>query len=199
MLHDYPLLAISESKRSGLILFKGFHAEFAGPGAAVGSGIEAGTTRVIAIGRLELCPVTTVAERQEAYSKRIQWMRWLRKISDHADPVQRSEKLLVCLEAFFGARTVASLPTDALAALVGVFPETMQRARQRYPGWLQPEGVKIGEENLSIRWLQDSAIAVANRPPGKLVEEYSVGQLGDFFRPPVALTCAQPFALPQSA
>lgn len=129
---DNRLLAVSEQKKSGLILCKAYHAEFAGPGALVGAPIEQGCTQVIAIGSPEIVEVKTPEERQKAYGRRIQWIRWLQKITDHPDPVQRAEKLLSGFEAFFDHQIVASLPDDALGLLVGVLPSTIGAMRSQY-------------------------------------------------------------------
>jgi hypothetical protein len=127
-----PLLAISEQKKSGLILCKEFHAEFAGPGAAVSSLAEQSYQAVIAIGSPELLPVTTIESRRRAYGRRIQWGRWLHKIVEHPDPAMRAERLLAGFEEFFGRQVVISLPSEVLALLAGVFPSTIEQVRLQH-------------------------------------------------------------------
>lgn len=127
-----PLLAVSEHKRSGLILCKPFHAEFAGPGAAVGTLVDDECATVIAIGSPEIIEMVSHEERQRAYSRRIQWIRWLQKITDHSDPVQRLEKLFSGLEAFFGGLVLDNLSDEVLALLAGVLPQTVAVARSQY-------------------------------------------------------------------
>ncbi|NJR51021.1 MAG: hypothetical protein HC780_17035 [Leptolyngbyaceae cyanobacterium CSU_1_3] len=124
-----PILAISEQKKSGLILCKEFHAEFAGPGAAVGSLAEQNYQAVIAIGSPELLAVSTLEDRRRAYGRRIQWGRWLHKIVEHPDPSLRAERLLAGFEEFFGRQVVVSLPSEVLAMLAGVFPATIENVR----------------------------------------------------------------------
>lgn len=126
------LLAIGEAKKSGLILCKPFHAEFAGPGAVVKVPGEQETVRLIAIGSPEIVEVVTHEERQRAYSRRIQWTRWLQKNTDHVEPSQRIEKLFFSFEAFFGRQILASLPDEALALLVGVLPQTITALRSQH-------------------------------------------------------------------
>lgn len=128
----YPLLAVSERKRSGLIVCKPYHAEFAGPGAAVGTLIDHECIAIIAIGSPEIVEVSSHEERQRAYGRRIQWIRWLQKITDHSEPLQRVEKLFAGLEAFFGTKVLNSLSDDVLALLAGVLPQTIQVARSQY-------------------------------------------------------------------
>ncbi|MGA7934630.1 MAG: hypothetical protein WCA35_13875 [Kovacikia sp.] len=139
------LLAISEHKRSGLILCNPYHAEFAGPGAAVGTMVDQNCLAVIAIGSPEIVHLHTHEERQQAYGRRIQWIRWLQKITDHPDPLQRAEKLLSGFEAFFGGQVLMSLPDEVLALLAGVLPQTIaivhaQYRHLRQPNWSASEG-----------------------------------------------------------
>jgi len=134
--HCNPILAVSEQKKCGLILCKTYHADFAGPGAAVGSPVEQGYNVVIAIGSPELIPVETFGDRYKAYGRRIQWMRWLEKITNYPDPTVRVEKLLAGFEAFFSRQVVIELPDEVLALLVGVLPQTVNTVRsQQYGFW----------------------------------------------------------------
>ncbi len=126
------LLAVSEHRKSGLILCKQFHAEFAGPGAAVFTPVEQPYTAVIAIGSPEIVAVMTHRDRQKAYSRRIQWTRWLEKIADSANAPQRAEKLLNSFEAFFDSNVLVSLPDQILALLAGVLPQTITAVRAQH-------------------------------------------------------------------
>ncbi|NDJ17021.1 hypothetical protein [Myxacorys almedinensis] len=126
------LLAISEQKKSGLILCKDYHAEFAGPGAAVSCLVEPAYRAVIAIGSPTLAPMVTVEDRRRAYGRRIQWGRWLQRIVEHPESVVRAEKLLAGFEEFFGRQVVVSLPSEVLALLAGVFPGTIEMARSQH-------------------------------------------------------------------
>jgi hypothetical protein len=126
------LLAISEHKKSGLILCKEFHAEFAGPGAAVSSPVEQPYKAVIAIGAPDLISLETLEARRQAYGRRIQWGRWLYKIAEHPDPIVRVERLFAGFEGFFGRQVVMSIPVEVVALLVGVFPKTVQEAQEHY-------------------------------------------------------------------
>ncbi len=126
------LLTVSEQKKSGLILCKEFHAEFAGPGAALSSPVEQPYKAVIAIGSPEIRSVTSEGDRARAYGLRIQWGRWLYKIADNPDPSDRVEKLLAGFEGFFGRSVVMSIPDEVLSLLVGVLPQTVQQVKQHY-------------------------------------------------------------------
>ena len=126
------LFAISERKKSGLILCKQYHAEFAGPGAAVSCIVEPAYRAVIAIGSPELISTSTFEDRRRAYGRRIQWGRWLQKIVEHSDPMVRSEKLLAGFEEFFGRQVVIGLPSEVLALLAGVFPGTIEQVRSHH-------------------------------------------------------------------
>jgi len=138
-----PLFAVSEHKRSGLILCKTHHAEFAGPGAVFCSIAEQSCTTIIAIGAPELVPVVTHAERQKAFSRRIQWTRWLEKITHHQDPLQRVDKLFSSFEAFFDTQVLLGLPDELLAKLSGVLPQTIAAVRWQYAPLGQPDNQKV--------------------------------------------------------
>ena len=130
-----PLLMVGEQKKSGLILCKEFHAEFAGPGAALCSPAEQPYKAVIAIGSPDIMAAATMVDRSRAYGLRIQWSRWLYRIADQDNPIDRVEKLLAGLEGFFGRSVVISLPSEVLALLVGVLPHTVEQVKDNYhPG-----------------------------------------------------------------
>lgn len=127
------ILVLAEGKKCGLIVCKTHYAEFVGPGAAVFSPAEASDDALIAIGSPEYRRVNSPSARQRAYNIRIQWMRWLQKITESAkDPIKRSEKLLSSLEGFFGAAMVWQLPDRPLAELIGVLPRTMHEVREEH-------------------------------------------------------------------
>ncbi|HTL88540.1 MAG TPA: hypothetical protein VL134_04010 [Leptolyngbya sp.] len=115
-----------------MILCKQYHAEFAGPGAAVNCGVEPAYRAVIAIGSPELIATTSFEDRRRAYGRRIQWGRWLQKIVDHPDPMIRAEKLLAGFEEFFGRQVVVGLPSEVLALLAGVLPGAIEQVRSQH-------------------------------------------------------------------
>lgn len=129
---EAPLLVVGERKKSGLILCKEFHAEFAGPGAALCSPAEQSYKAVIAIGSPDIVVAKSSGDRSRAYGLRIQWSRWLYRIADQENPIDRVEKLLAGLEEFFGRSVVMSLPSEVLALLVGVFPQTVEQVKSSY-------------------------------------------------------------------
>ena len=131
---DTSLLMVGERKKSGLILCNEFNAEFAGPGAALGSPIEQPYKAIIAIGSPDIETATNSYDRSRAYGLRIQWGRWLYTIADHDDPIVRVEKLVAGFEGFFGRSVVMSLPSEVMALLVGVLPTTVEQVKQRYSG-----------------------------------------------------------------
>jgi hypothetical protein len=118
------LLIVSPQRRNGLILFKRYHAEFAGPGAAVGGLIDRDCQRVLPIGNLSLISPESSEERQRAYLIRRQWVRLTIEIIDNLTPLQRAQRILN-LES----EQRAQLPDETLALLVGVLPETIRKAR----------------------------------------------------------------------
>lgn len=177
------LLAVGEHKRSGLIICKAYHAEFAGPGAVVGTLVEQACVSIIAIGAPEIIPIGTHQQRQTAYSRRIQWMRWLQKIAEHPEPIQRAEKLFASFEEFFGAQALVGLPDQVLALLIGVLPSTIATVRSHYslPEPLaEPlasftltssyEPMKFGSARLNPRLLHTSSSHTATRTCASFLE-----------------------------
>ncbi len=123
------LLIVSPRRRNGLILFKRYHAEFAGPGAAVGGLIDRDCQRVLPVGNLSLISPQSSAERERAYLIRRQWVRLTIEITDNPTPLQRAQRILNQFEGFFESEIIAQLPDEALAFLVGVLPETIRKVR----------------------------------------------------------------------
>ncbi len=132
MLHSGQVLVVNSRRRNGLILYKGFHAEFAGPGAAVGSIHDLDCTSALSVGNLSLLSPDSHEERQKAYLIRRQWIRLLKQITEKPVPQQRVQKILEQFEQYFDSETVAQLPDEAFALLVGVLPQTVSAVRRSY-------------------------------------------------------------------
>ncbi len=124
------LLIVNSRRRNGLILYKSYHAEFAGPGSAVGGLFDVDCKQVLPVGNLSLVSPESAQERQNAYLIRRQWIRLTRQITDNPVPLQRAQKIIEQFKQFFGTETIAQIPDDALALLVGVLPDTISRARE---------------------------------------------------------------------
>ena len=131
-LRSKALLMVSARRRNGLIIYKSFHAEFAGPGAAIGSYFDVDCINIIPIGDLSLVELDSQEERQKAYLIRRQWIRLAQQLTDNPYPLQRAQMILNQFENYFGAGVVAQVPDEALALLVGVLPQTMRMARSNF-------------------------------------------------------------------
>lgn len=129
-LNSGQLLMVNSRKRNGLIIYKSFHAEFAGPGAAIGSYFDVQCQRVIPVGDLSLVYPETQEERQKAYLIRRQWIRLTQQLTDNPVPLQRAQMILSQFENYFGKETVSQLPDEAFALLVGVLPQTIRMMRR---------------------------------------------------------------------
>jgi hypothetical protein len=110
-------------------LYKRYHAEFAGPGAAVGGVFDRDSQQALPLGNLLLSCPESANGRQQAYKIRLGWIRLIQQIADNPLPLQRAQLLFNQFEGFFDATTIAQLPDEALALLVGVFPQTIRTAR----------------------------------------------------------------------
>jgi hypothetical protein len=124
------VLAVNKRRRNGLVLYKQFHAEFAGPGAAVGGVFDADCQKVIPVGNLSLVAPETHEERQEAYLIRRQWIRLTQQFTDTSEAIQRAKKILNQFETYFDAATIARIPDESFALMVGVMPTTVRLARR---------------------------------------------------------------------
>ncbi len=129
-LANQELLIVNSRRRNGLIIFKEYHAEFAGPGAAVGSFFDVDCRRVLSVGELSLIYSDDQEERQKAYLIRRQWIRLTHQLTDNPVPLQRAQMILNQFENYFGVDTVAQIPDEAFALMVGVLPQTVRRLRQ---------------------------------------------------------------------
>ncbi|MGE5655481.1 MAG: hypothetical protein ACM37W_02485 [Actinomycetota bacterium] len=130
LLNSGKLWAVDSRRRNGLILLKRFHAEFAGPGAAVGGSFDADCQQMIPVGDFCLVTPQSPEERQKAYGIRRHWVRLTEQLTANPIPLQRAQMIVTQLEQYFDSETVAQLPDEALAYLVGVFPHTIRTARQ---------------------------------------------------------------------
>lgn len=129
-LASQELLIVNSRRRNGLIIFKEYHAEFAGPGAAVGSFFDVDCHKVLSVGELSLIYSEDQEERQKAYLIRRQWIRLTHQLTDNPVPLQRAQMILNQFENYFGVDTVAQIPDEAFALMVGVLPQTVRRLRQ---------------------------------------------------------------------
>ncbi|AFY44406.1 hypothetical protein [Nostoc sp. PCC 7107] len=130
LLQSGKVFIVNSRKRNGLILFKRYHAEFAGPGAAVGGDYDSDCQMVVRIGNLSLLSPESYEERQKAYLIRRQWIRLIKQITENPVPQQRVQKILDQFDQYFPSEMVADLPDEAFALLVGVFPQTVGIVRR---------------------------------------------------------------------
>lgn len=134
------LLVVDSRRRNGLIVFKRFHAEFVGPGAAVGGFFDIDAQRTVAVGDVALVYPQSHEERQKAFWTRRHWIRLTEQITEHSVPMQRAQMILMQFEHYFDRETVAKIPDEALAGLVGVLPQTIRMVRRTCSN---PEAIAI--------------------------------------------------------
>ena len=128
-LNSDKLWVVNSRRRNGIIIYKKFHAEFAGPGSAVGGLFDKGCQQVIPLGNLSLVPSTSHEEQQKALRIRLQWIRLTQNFTDKPIPVERAQMILEQFKTYFGQQIVDHVPDEAFAMLVGVFPFTIRIAR----------------------------------------------------------------------
>ena len=130
LIHGGKVLMVNSRRRNGLILFKEYHAEFAGPGAAIGGDYDSDCQGVLPIGNLSLLTPESHEDRQKAYLIRRQWIRLIKQITEGPIAKQRVQKILDQFEVFFPAEIVANIPDEAFAMLVGVLTQTATIVRR---------------------------------------------------------------------
>lgn len=128
-LQSKELLVVNPRRKNGLIIYKKYHAEFAGPGAIVGGQFDFDAVKVIPVGKLSLIYPETSEERRQAYKMRRQWVRLTKQITDNPVAIERAQVILNQFEHWFDALTVTQLPDEAFALLVGVLPQTIKKVR----------------------------------------------------------------------
>lgn len=123
------LLIVNPRRKNGLIIYKTYHAEFAGPGAIVGGQFDLDVSNLLAVGNLSLVTPSDSQARKQAYKMRRQWVKLTKQIIDNPVPTERAQVILNQFEHWFDVATVADLPDEALALLVGVLPQTIRKVR----------------------------------------------------------------------
>ena len=110
-------------------MYKDYHAEFVGPGAAVGGKFDSDAKAITTVGKISLILPENTEERLQAYKMRRQWVKLTKQITDNPEPTERARVILNQFEHWFDAETVTKLPDDAFAMLVGVLPQTIRKVR----------------------------------------------------------------------
>jgi len=123
------LSIVNPRRKNGLIIYKTYHAEFAGPGAIIGGQFDLDATHLLAVGNLSLVIPSSSQARKQAYKMRRQWVKLMKQIIDNPQPTERAQVILNQFEHWFDTETVADLPDEAFALLVGVLPQTIRKVR----------------------------------------------------------------------
>ncbi len=129
-LNSGQLMSVDSRSRCGLIVYKRYYAEFAGPGAAVGGFFDIGSQRVVPVGNVALAHPEKHEDRSSAYTIRRHWIRLAEQMTENPVPLQRAKMLLTQFEHYFGLETVNQIPDEALALIVGVLPQTIRMVRR---------------------------------------------------------------------
>ena len=125
------LWVVNSRRRNGIVVYKKFHAEFAGPGAAVGGALDDNCQRIAPLGNLSLVEPKSYEDQQKAIRIRLQWVRLTQNFTDKPIPVERAQMILEQFKTYFDQSIVDSVPDEAFSMLVGVFPCTVRQARRQ--------------------------------------------------------------------
>ncbi len=129
-LQQQQLLIVNPRRRNGLILYKSYYAEFAGPGSIVGGVGDVGCRAVLPVGDLDLLIPVAADDRQRGYLTRRQWIQLTRKITEQEQPEKRAKMILDQFEHYFDSKAIAKIPDEAFSLLVGVLPRTIRNIRE---------------------------------------------------------------------
>ncbi|NEP17400.1 MAG: hypothetical protein F6J97_10915 [Leptolyngbya sp. SIO4C1] len=135
-LRSGTLWVVNSRRRNGIIIYREFNAEFAGPGAAVGGEFDQDCRMIIPLGNLSLLKPTSHEEQQKALKTRLQWIRLTQHFTDKPRSTDRAQMILEQFKTYFDQDTVDQVPDAAFASLVGVLPQTIQKIRSG-PTWSQ--------------------------------------------------------------
>ena len=122
-------LIINPRRKNGIIIYKPYHSEFAGPGSAIGGIFDLNVVDVLFVGKLSLIEVNNSEELQRSYLIRRQWTRLLIKILENPDGIQRAQVILNQFEHWFDSETASNVSNYAFATLIGVLPQTIAKVR----------------------------------------------------------------------
>lgn len=123
------LWVVNSRRRNGLIIHKEFYTEFAGPGAAIGGGLDSDCRAIIPLGSLSLIAPDSAEAQQKALKIRLQWVRLTQNFTDKPIPLDRAQLILEQFKSYFDQSIVDTVPDEAFALLVGVLSHTVRRAR----------------------------------------------------------------------
>lgn len=128
-LQSGQLLKITGGRGNAMIICHRYHAEIAGPGAAIGGAFDFDCKRVIPLGKISLVYPESRLERQQAYAVRQRWLGFTKQAMDSYVPLQRAHKILTLLYKYFDPQIIDKLPDEIIAQLVGVLTKTVGMAR----------------------------------------------------------------------
>jgi hypothetical protein len=128
------LWVVNSRRRNGIIIYREFHAEFAGPGAAVGGELDSSCQKFIPLGNLSLVKPASSEELQKALKIRLQWIRLTQNFTDQPSSTDRAQMILEQFKTYFDQSTVDQVTDDAFARLVGVLPQTIRQVRSGVGG-----------------------------------------------------------------
>jgi hypothetical protein len=132
ILETGKMLAIASTCDGWLILKKPFYTELIGPGAAVGGSLDAQCQAAYIIGGVALSTPKTPKQRQHALQQRQRYCTILQEIAQQKPSSERARLLIQQLNEWLGSDYAQSISPELAAQLIGVLPETIAIAWQRY-------------------------------------------------------------------
>lgn len=126
------LLCLESDDRAGLILQLPHYAVFVGVGAAVGGSFDVKCVSVYTLGDVKFRAPDMRSERQQAYQKRMEYIKKQQKITYLLAPLQRAYLMIRQLSLWLHPAEVLEIPDELISQLAGVLPKTVAMARQQF-------------------------------------------------------------------
>ena len=139
--HEESLI-LSPHCQAGLIFQGRLYNDLICPGASLNCSDEFGFVSAYAIGKAELCVVSTPAERRQARQRRIDSIKRLQRILLQPNELERACLIVNLLCHWFGMAEARQIPSALVAPLASISPETLEPAWERYEASLVDQASK---------------------------------------------------------
>ncbi|MGC9503568.1 hypothetical protein [Baaleninema sp.] len=132
LLRSGQILALTPDSKGGLILQKGFYADWIPPGALVGGYYDIDCSRVYVAGKIRFHAPESRQGRSKALQIRMGQISQLQEIIGDPSSFRRAYKILRHLSQWLSYRDMRQIPHELIAQLVGVNPSTVKLFWNRY-------------------------------------------------------------------
>jgi hypothetical protein len=129
-LRQGQLFALDPNYPGGLILFKSFYTDFAGPGSAIGGEFDRHCTAIYPVGPIRIQIVSTHVARQQTLHQRMTYAEKLANIASMPVSLRRSCMVVDCLCEWLSPAIAEQVSHELISKLVSISPVAVQLAWQ---------------------------------------------------------------------